>query len=117
MGAAFLNKNTTHTTFDEEIKTFLKANYGFDVSADSIQGVYKKYLKDDRDSLTFCYHIGSGQRLHDAIHRITENTGVMYTDSNDFWFLPRHLANWRFLEEWRTEAYFWLDRRLKHQWE
>ncbi len=33
----------------------------------------------------------------------------------DFWFLPRHLASWKFLEEWRAEAYFRLDRRLTYK--
>ncbi len=31
-----------------EIKTYLKANCGFEVSPDSVQGVYKKYSKDSR---------------------------------------------------------------------
>ncbi|KAI9719111.1 MAG: hypothetical protein M1812_003741 [Candelaria pacifica] len=31
----------------------------------------------------------------------------------EFWFLPRHLASWRYL--WRAEAYFRLDRRLTYK--
>ncbi|KAI9700253.1 MAG: hypothetical protein M1836_002267 [Candelina mexicana] len=54
------------------------------------------------------------------IPALLDDNGQPLLDGNgdmvrDFWFLPRHLASWKYLEEWRAEAYFRLDRRLTYK--